>query len=181
MKINILTLLFVLFTTFSCGNNKIAENDIETLILTVQTSKAESKPLNLILNLVTKNIIIYNANELHSEVPPPPDSISSRIKSNNNFGSYETEILNLNPDEVDGIVDILKNFEKDDYDSSIKTALDGTAITTSIFYSDNSMRKIILVNDSSNNQRKLFKHIFQILDSKTRQKNLIQKYYQVTS
>ena len=82
---------------------------------------------------------------------------------------------------MDGIVDILKNFEKDDYDSSIKTALDGTAITTSIFYSDNSMRKIILVNDSSNNQRKLFKHIFQILDSKTRQKNLIQKYYQITS
>lgn len=169
--------IFTVILCFSCKNRRQLDVNIETIILTIHNSRFESKPLNLILSFTSKKVIIYNSSLIEPSIPPPPIVMARENESfNDGLLDYESEVFELETDVEKDILTIINNFDKEDYNNKFRTALDGAAITINIFYADNEYRKIVLVNDSSPNHRKLFNRIFQYVQSKTEQNDLIQLY-----
>lgn len=174
MKNNII-LIIISSLIISCNETASKQSEINFLTLSVLNSKYENQPLNILLDLNSKRILIYNSKINFLELPPSPnDTIGNILKGKHKINS---EIIELSNQEVDNIRIVLSEFKEEDFKTKKQTSYDGIGLKLNFLYNNNTLKTIELINDSTKIQIEFFKAIFNILYDKSNQQTVLYEYY----
>lgn len=170
-----LIIILAFLMLFSCNKKEKDENNISFITISVINAKSENHPLNLLVDLNWKRILIYDNKINFAKLPPNPEE-NANTTSEHLF-SIDEEVIALSYKEAEQIKSILSDFKEEDFKSKSKTSYDGVALKLNFLYDDNSFQNIELINNSTTQQTIFFKQLFTILFDKSNQENILNEYY----
>jgi hypothetical protein len=164
------------------GCSNIVSSD-STVYLVIDFLPKSGGTGTVFIDMASRMAVIKETNlETLKERPPaPPEEGIEDQQSRESNVQLETEVLKLSAIQVDEIMQVLKSFEKEDYENQLNyDVLDGAAISIMHVNTENQVFKTELVNHMTINQRKLIEVVLAALEAQGSKNKEYLNYFRIS-